>query len=1737
MSKLVSRANSISIPMHEGGAMSVAPLLGPGGMGAPIAEESGGEEEGSEPRPTPSPQLAAAAAPPVLDTAAPHSGGTEEGEARHPPPPPPRPATVASLTGAGSSSPTAPLPLTDRSSSPASLVLGPAAPQPPITAVPATTATATPTATSTGEAPGSGVVAGPPPLPADVLELASQSAAAAAAAAAVAAAAAAATAAAAAPSPAAPSHIRKGSSGSSAEGVVEGGDRPRLASLTSHSPGIAATPTPVVHTSVLPLAGTPPREGPRGVGTLAVGVDTSFTTLERSPVVRSTSGPFTSVPTVATPSALPPAAFTGAPASPMLTPAEMLERDLTRPSTIRGAAGAATRQLAASASSVPVSAYVVAGLGGVDVTSPVYDVEPIESPSAAIGIEVLGPATMRTTPPRPDPMHVVLTAAADRAAAAATAREDAELAAWEAELVALQDAVGELHTTVAPMLTPGRAEVPLTADVVEAAVTRLPPELPPLGYHQRVVGLVYPLSAALATVAAPTTSSSSSSSMEAQVAGLTARKEALAQGAAVSSLGLAAAQAAHSFLRSRVMAKRQDLAQVKQLLATAMREVAAVEYDITAGSGASLGAAGGHTHGRVVDDVAAEALAEYGRQAGALRAAIVAPEAADAAVGLPTVAEFMGRHAPMLARLGEEERAAAVTGERAALEGLAGEAEALAATVSARRAEAANEARVRDDMQAELSKLRAAAEENRSAQERQLSLLASSLARADGLALRSAADAPPPPGSAPSITLEELAAAALDEGPASRERRLALMVARAEAEARAEAAAAWQPLLDHMVADTEAEVADAIAAGDAAVAALQADLASGAVSASFKADAEARVNAAIAATDARGAEVRTKALHLRERIAAADASTVHARDATAASAALHGLKVTVRRLWDVQGVPHRAVAPFLADALLLAPPSEALERNLRTAKAAMAAAAAAAARASRHGTAGSVAAMTSGTLATLREQWWGASPPSPASLPAHTAVAILAHTRELLVPSSIAAGSITAPVASPPPRTRGGASAATSPAAIAAAAAALSSARFLDSASPATRAALARTVVEAGDALVREAVAAYPAAAAATIAYAPTHAALLECSATAQAAAVASAASGAAAATLAALEAAGPAPPKLPPAPPPRAAIPRAPTKGAGVTRNASASGVAAGGATGDDGIGLVEDGDDYGEDDDDDDADVAALTGGRARRRDKGAGGGKRKGAPAPAPAAAAAGRDRGRLSGIHETDDDRSSPAASQDHEYDDVPPDALRAAGVSMAGLARDVAGDGGGAHIIALGAPADGTRVRLESRARTTGIHITLSTGFLHTAGTPTHSGGGGGGGFGESGSSAAPAPAPAAAARSALHPLAGAPAAAAAPGDVAIADRYRFMDLPDRGRALLAPPGSGAAAARSGGGGGGAPSAAATALAAASAGEAGGAGLIAAARAAVAYDALLKAGGVWGDASGASVPGGTLITLALPPPPSPEAPPDAPAQPPPPAATRTIGLAPSHHPMPSPPDVPGPIPAVVSAPPSGATSGYGGGGSMQELVARGITLSRDGTGGGRGKSSTPPSMRGGGSPARSDRRAVDALERAALRSPDAARAAASHIVLTAGSGGGGALSNPAAAAAAAAATMSAAADARSSRFELDPRANYAAALLAPPSGMLPGMGALGESVMLSPPVHSHITFASPPPPGPSTTVFTGTHYNLLQRNERSLVVSPHTRVLSPARAAAAAAIARVAALPPPSFSTPVPPLRY
>ena len=489
-----------------------------------------------------------------------------------------------------------------------------------------------------------------------------------------------------------------------------------------------------------------------------------------------------------------------------------------------------------------------------------------------------------------------------------------------------------------------------------------------------------------------------------QLTSAAVRLEGLRPHVASAQFGLPTVQVLHSLSRSAVVSRRQDLAQASQQLAVAMREVAAVEFDVAGAVGAEFGGqaagpagvitVGGAqipVRGRICEGMTVESLAQYASQAQALLRTVSNPAAADDAVGLPTLKAHLERHWEMLNRTAGEASGAQIGLLQGQLDVAKAAADELEAVAVGKRADAAKQSGKKAEMAAQLASLRLAAGTTQLAQDAEVRGLATALAAAEGIRLASSdggaeggssspasatagTDAPSSsspskapvsaapeigagqdtdrilsilPPSAPVLTIEQYIATPYDESSDGKAARLALMIAAAEAEAREEAANKYGPQLLSLTSDLTAAVEVLTSDGEAEVARLQAQLAvaeqaltSGAdINALSGADVSADVLAAAKAaveSDARMITTRTSDVtercdELVARIAAAEAGVGRIAAATSAAKGLRELKTTVRRLWELRGVRHRSLNPFLSDALAQAPYSQPLHARLRQA--------------------------------------------------------------------------------------------------------------------------------------------------------------------------------------------------------------------------------------------------------------------------------------------------------------------------------------------------------------------------------------------------------------------------------------------------------------------------------------------------------------------------------------------------------------------------------------------------------------------------------------------------------------------------------------------------------------------------------------------------------------------------------------------------------------------------------------
>jgi predicted nuclease with TOPRIM domain len=623
--------------------------------------------------------------------------------------------------------------------------------------------------------------------------------------------------------------------------------------------------------------------GKKGSGVLELGVDTSFVTLHRTTPATSSergaafaaAGSSSAANLVHEPALSPVTAGSAEEAN--LTPAQQVERQLPQGSYKRLPS---FKHVASMSSSVPVTSYIAAGLAGFDV----------QSTDAG---DAMGSAA---------PLQRDLSR---REASQTQLGMISESHRWEQYLVALQDAAGELHAHSTGLLTPTQSEAPIQPQVLDRPdLARFPQEI----YIARITSM-------LSSIAGPrqsavlSSSASSFSPLLQQVAGATM-------------LGLPICQVLHSFARSVVMSKRQDLAQLKQQLGSALKEVAAVEFDLAGSRGRVFGDANGD-RGRVVEDVALESVKHFQQQAAALRSSLESREAADVAVGIPALSDHLQRHDPMLNKLAKERIEQEQQALQGMLESISAEAVTLHRLLEERRSEESKEQAACQDLSSQLVKLRDAAEELKAKQETEISHLISALARAEGLELVADASGPG------CISRETLVNEPFDDSPEACQRRLNVLIANAEKEARAEASAVWSLRLQKVQQEAQTRIHQAIGEGEQALASVDGSLLS-LDNVTMRNAAAKKVNSRICDVDAKTTRVRNNIEACSAAIGGKEAEVKRFRATVAGAAGLQNLKKSTRLLWRLRSIPSASITTFLQDALAFAPYSEELVTKLKS---------------------------------------------------------------------------------------------------------------------------------------------------------------------------------------------------------------------------------------------------------------------------------------------------------------------------------------------------------------------------------------------------------------------------------------------------------------------------------------------------------------------------------------------------------------------------------------------------------------------------------------------------------------------------------------------------------------------------------------------------------------------------------------------------------------------------------------
>lgn len=470
------------------------------------------------------------------------------------------------------------------------------------------------------------------------------------------------------------------------------------------------------------------------------------------------------------------------------------------------------------------------------------------------------------------------------------------------------------------------------------------------------------------------------------------RLQALRSAYAAAELGLPVAQVLHSAHRSAVLALRQDLAQLRQLLGTAVKEVSACEYDVAGVRGGSFGSE--ETSPLVIpraplcEDMPVATLSAYARQASSLKQAVESAADADAAVGLSGVESHLSQHAPLAARAAEEATAQLKAELRRQLAELQMQYKTLEAECEGKRGDAEAAERARSETHASFLGMKNSVDEARASTETELANAAAALAKAEGLVLLQFGHSSSGPRGAHEVTVEELCSASSpgEDSPTDKERRLRRLIEEATAAERARIEEEYAQKLAAQFEANAAALEEASARGAADVESSKVlpplpttpapssspvrgtspspsrgrAAASGAAAMPSSASAmgAAEVEAILAAVadpsllprlhpvlvdkaaqaqaerqhvEAAAAEESSKAEEIQAALQRIGQDLLVVKGGISVARGLYELKVTVRRMWALRGVRPAAVNPFLADTLRAAPYSSALAARLREA--------------------------------------------------------------------------------------------------------------------------------------------------------------------------------------------------------------------------------------------------------------------------------------------------------------------------------------------------------------------------------------------------------------------------------------------------------------------------------------------------------------------------------------------------------------------------------------------------------------------------------------------------------------------------------------------------------------------------------------------------------------------------------------------------------------------------------------
>ncbi len=524
---------------------------------------------------------------------------------------------------------------------------------------------------------------------------------------------------------------------------------------------------------------------------------------------------------------------------------------------------------------------------------------------------------------------------------------------WETSLVGLQDVAGELSSLGAPLLQARGSEDALTLEMCA----------PKLGSSGGFEPTFFSARGGLTPVSSLAGGTSLSPPSASQVISCAA------------SLGFPVARVMHWLCRTYVLAARQDLAHVRTQLSVALREVAAIEYDVCGSRGSHFGSRDKVDRAPICEDMPRSTLVDYSRSAAELREGVALTSGADGHVGTPVLKEHLERSGALL----RKEAMGVIENEVKVLamdrESLVKEGKELEEKLAACRSGGETVIAKKEEMAGKLRELRCASEESRSRQEDDLHSVAVALASCEGLKLSLG---PRPVSRSPSsfsssysdeVTIEELISRPLDESPEAVERRFRVLIESTQAETRAAVSAEWEgrvfalhkstddtlaglkvslnDTLSSMTLETERDCEElqqmqqkrvptshsshsSLPSTIEALIALKGEgengqLLSPRLLAIAATASQAQVFAAIEESK------RAEGAAIKERLTAVEKECALAHSAGAAARAVYDLKVAVRRIWAYRGVKAAPANAFLMDAFRAAPYSSILALRLREA--------------------------------------------------------------------------------------------------------------------------------------------------------------------------------------------------------------------------------------------------------------------------------------------------------------------------------------------------------------------------------------------------------------------------------------------------------------------------------------------------------------------------------------------------------------------------------------------------------------------------------------------------------------------------------------------------------------------------------------------------------------------------------------------------------------------------------------